>query len=58
MTSLLLIWALAAEPGEDVVRQAMSAEMARTIKELQIPNEPRPHRVVYVVTDTEAGPLA
>jgi TldD protein len=53
VTSLLLIWALATEPGEDVVRQAMSAEMARTMKELQIPNEPRPHRVVYVVTDNE-----
>jgi predicted Zn-dependent protease len=53
VTSLLLIWALAAVPGEDVVRQAMSAEMARTMKELQIPDEPRPHRVVYVVTDTE-----
>jgi PmbA/TldA metallopeptidase C-terminal domain len=53
VTSLLLIWALATEPGEDVVRQAMAAEMARTMKELQIPNEPRPHRVVYVVTDTE-----
>ena len=54
MTSaLLLLWAAAVAPGADPVRQAMTDEMARTMKELQIPNEPRPHHVVYVVTDTE-----
>jgi TldD protein len=51
--SLLLLWSLAASPGPDVVRQAMSDEMARTMKELQIPGEPRPHHVVYVITDSE-----
>ncbi|HXU82181.1 MAG TPA: metallopeptidase TldD-related protein [Polyangia bacterium] len=51
--ALLFLWTAAVSPGDDVVRKAMSDEMARTMKELQIPNEPRPHRVAYVVTDTE-----
>jgi TldD protein len=58
VTSLLLIWSLAVSPSDDVVRQAMSDEMGRTMKELQIPNEPRPHRVVYAITDTELASAA
>jgi TldD protein len=54
VTALLALWMAAAAPAsDDVVRKALADEMARTMKDLQIPNEPRPHRVVYVITDTE-----
>jgi predicted Zn-dependent protease len=51
--ALLVLWAVAGAPNDDVVRKALTDEMARAMKELQIPGEPRPHRVAYLVTDTE-----
>jgi predicted Zn-dependent protease len=49
----LFVVLAAASPGDDVVRRAMADEMARAMKDLHIPNEPRPHRIVYVITDAD-----
>jgi TldD protein len=51
--ALLILWALAPAPADDVVRKALTDEMARTLKELQIPDEPHPYQVVYIVSDLE-----
>jgi predicted Zn-dependent protease len=53
--ALFILWSAAAAgaPADDVVRKAMTDEMARAMNELQIPKEPRPHRVMFVLTDVE-----
>ena len=36
---------------DEALRKALGDEMARAMKELQIPGEPRPHHIVYTITD-------
>ena len=51
--ALLVLLSAVVPPGDEVVHRALGDEMARSMKELQIPSEPRPHYVRYVVTDVE-----
>lgn len=47
--------ASAAERDDKAVRKALADELARTMKELKLGNEPRPYHVAYQVTDTEGA---
>ena len=46
-------FAAQAAPADDVVRRAMTDELARTMKDLHIPNEARPYHVTYTLTDVD-----